>query len=181
MGPTRVGPSSRGRRARWTRQHIRQQTLPVGNLYVNPSSECRLPRSAHDVESLLPPTGLCQEDCSVKDASEVKTTQGPGIEIFRAEEIGHFRACASTERDLDLGEDADPVAMECFSTNFSESEVPSVECTVTMEQKNPTPVDSPTRRERLLQWQSIFALLATCGTVRMTVKQYELINTLHAW
>jgi hypothetical protein len=50
-----------------------------------------------------------------------------------------------------------------------------------MEHKNPTADDSSTRRERLLQWQSIFALLVTCGTVRMTVKQYELIYTLHAW
>jgi hypothetical protein len=209
MDPARAGPSRRGGRGRRTRQQIRQQTLPVGNLYVNPSSECRLPRSAHDVQSPLPLTGFCQEDCSFKDPSEGNTTQGPGIEIFRAEEIGHFRACASTERDLDLGEgidsdfgvesepeefevesfvdlestekDADPVAKECFSTNFSESEVPSIECTVTMEQKNATPVDSSIRRERLLQWQSIFALLVTCGTVRMTVKQYELIYTLHAW
>jgi hypothetical protein len=107
MDPTRAGPSRRGSRARRTRQQIRQQTLPVGNLYVNPSSECRLPRSAHDVQSLLPLTGFCQEDFSVKDPSERNTTQGPGIKIFRVEEIGPFRACASTERDLDLGEGID--------------------------------------------------------------------------
>jgi hypothetical protein len=37
------------------------------------------------------------------------------------------------------------------------------------------------RAQRLLKWQSIMAYFLACGTVRMTVRQYETIRGLLSW
>ena len=39
----------------------------------------------------------------------------------------------------------------------------------------------PHHARSILQWQSVFALLVTCGTVRMTVLQYETLRSVMNW
>jgi hypothetical protein len=204
MDPTRARASRRRGRARRTQQQIRQQTLPVWNVHV--SNGLRVPADAQDVQTFPPLTDILQEDCGIQDPAEGNTTHGPVIGSSGSGDLGHFRVLAAAERGLDLeegididhGGESDPEEFEDdifvdfessekneppnnrFSTSFIEHGVPDVECTA-LEQRNIAPTDSSIRKERLVKWQSIFALLVTCGTVRMTVQQYKLIYSLHAW
>jgi hypothetical protein len=204
MDPTRARASRSRGRARLNQQEIRHQTLPVGNEYT--SNEIRLPADAQDLQTFPPLIESSQEHCDIQDPSEGNTTQDPGIDSFRSGDICHSRAFAAAESYLDPGEskdndhggESDPEEFEddCyvdfessekneppnerFSTSFSEHGVPDVEY-MELVQQIITPTDSSFRRERLVKWQSIFTLLVTCGTVRMTVQQYEQLYSLHAW
>lgn len=207
MEPTRRGRSRRGGRARRTREQIHQQTLPAGNMYS--AHENRPPTSAHDVQALLPLPGIVPEEDDIQDPSQGNTTEQPCSGSFRTRDIGHYSVQTSFYPLLDFTEsvesgigresepeefegdsfvdlvstviDLGPVTEERVCLNIGGSDVPSVESPVIIEQIPLIVVDCATRREHLLKWQSLFAILITCGTVRMTVQQYEVIYNLHAW
>jgi hypothetical protein len=188
----------RGGRVRRTRHQIRQQTTPVGIMY--PALATALSDNLQSEDApILNPALVVEEECNMVHAPSVGDTvecmdrpvppcDSADIAVFETfsapnvDSIGdsssdsddQFGSVESGEESCKFQANAENIADGCIEDSLAVA-VQWQDSTLN------TALSDSARTDLILRWQSIYALLLTRGTVRITEDQYEDARVMLDW